>query len=107
VIQGKGLGGGARVESQKGTYNGIMTRFMHKIKEDTHWLQTKGEELLASFMMPPLQVVAAAVNFCTLLVTSKHLFTIPFKSMDDIKHTGALIADLSKKAEVAPETKRF
>jgi len=57
-------------------------------------------------MLPPLQVVAAAVNFCTLLVTSNHLFSIPLKTMDDITHPQAIIEGIAKKPQVAQETKR-
>ena len=38
----------------------------------------KGEDVLASFMLPPLQVVAAGINFLTLLFIGKHLFDLPF-----------------------------
>ena len=77
----------------------ISSEFMGKIKEDTKWLQDKGEELLASFMLPPLQVVAAAINFGTVLITSQNIFTIPFRSMDDIKISKELAGSVSKKPE--------
>lgn len=99
IIQGKGLQSSERGELAKSSYTSISSDFMAKIKEDTAWLQTKGEELLASFVLPPLQVVGAAINFCTLLITSSHLFEIPFKNMDDIKLSTALIENISKKNE--------
>jgi len=107
VIQGKGLGAETRATQPKTGYAGIVANFMQKIKDDTSWLQTKGEELLAAFMLPPLQVVAAAVNFCTLLITSNHLFKIPLKTMDDITHPQAIIEGISKKPQVAQEAKRL
>jgi hypothetical protein len=40
-------------------------------------------------------VVASAINFCTLLITSKHLFELPFRSINDIKKPTALIESLA------------
>jgi hypothetical protein len=105
VIQGKGLGEEPRSMQPKTGYSGVVSNFMQKIKDDTDWLETKGEELLAAFILPPLQVVAAAVNFCTLLVTSNHLFKIPLKTMEDITHPQAIIEGISKKPQVAEGAK--
>lgn len=78
------------------------------IKKDIEWAEQKGEALLAAFMLPPLQVVAAAINFCTLLVSGSHLFDLPFKSLDDIKESKVLVESVSNKGDEkkpAPSTK--
>jgi hypothetical protein len=103
IIQGKGLQSAERGELAKSSYTSISSDFMAKIKDDTSYLQAKGEELFASFVLPPLQVVGAAINFCTLLITSSHLFEIPFKHMDDIKLSTALIENISKNKETVKE----
>jgi hypothetical protein len=54
------------------------------LKADSQWIHTKGDELLGSFILPPLQIIAAGINFCTLLVASQHLFELPFKSLKDV-----------------------
>lgn len=99
IIQGKGV----RLVGQNGVSRGrvlsLSTEFMNSIKADTEWIQTKGEELLASLMLPPLQVVAASINFLTLLITSKHLFELPFTSIEDIKKSGVLIEGISAKTK--------
>ena len=51
----------------------------------------KGEELLTSLMLPPLQVIAAGVNFCTMLLISRHLFELPFKSISAIASSKTLL----------------
>ena len=61
------------------TYN-----FINQIKGETGAIRKMGDELLASFVIPPLQVIAACVNFCVLLITTEHLFRLPFKSMEDV-----------------------
>jgi hypothetical protein len=95
IIQGKGL----RAAGSNGTAApkvlSISSEFMQKIKQDLEWIENKSEDLLASFILPPLQVVASAINFCTLLITSKHLFELPFRSINDIKKSTVLIESLS------------
>jgi hypothetical protein len=99
IIQGKGVRPTEKGEQAKSRYASFVSDFMNKIKEDTAWLEAKGENLFASFILPPLQVVGAAINFLTLLITSGHLFEIPFKHMDDIKLSSALIENVSRKKE--------
>ena len=57
---------------------------MNKIKEDMAWIQKAGDDLLASFILPPLQVIAAAINFCTLLVSGDRDLRV-----EDIPHLKA------------------
>ncbi len=102
VIQGKGLQEPETSASEaKETEETIdyTNGFMDKIKEDADWVQKKGNELVSAFMLPPLQVIAASINFLTLLVSGTHLFDLPFKSIDDIKQSKVLIETLSKKSE--------
>ncbi|OGB61386.1 MAG: hypothetical protein A2Y94_07935 [Caldithrix sp. RBG_13_44_9] len=95
IIQGKGLKvAGANGTSAPKILN-ISSEFMQKIKQDMEWIENKSEDLLASFILPPLQVVASAINFCTLLITSKHLFELPFRTINDIKKSTVLIESLS------------
>lgn len=99
IIQGKGV----KVLGMNGMAGsrilGLSSEFMQNIKQDTKWIQEKADELLAAFMLPPLQVVASAINFLTLLITSKHLFELPFKNMEDIKKSTVLIETLSAKSQ--------
>lgn len=101
IIQGKGVDiedkkkGKVKDEISWDFSNG----FMDKLKDDADWVQEKGQELLAAFMLPPLQVIAAAINFLTLLVSGAHLFELPFKKLDDIKPSNKLVETLSKKNE--------
>lgn len=104
IIQGKGIklqqaASKKKTQEEKHAEWDISNGFMETIKKDAEWVQDKGEELLAAFMLPPLQVIAGAINFLTLLVSSTHLFDLPFKSMDDIKESNVLIETLSKRSE--------
>ena len=76
--------------------------FMKKIKADTAWIEEKGEEVLGAFILPPLQVLAAAINFFTLLISSSHLFELPFKKVSDIMDSKVLL----EAAPAKPKTTR-
>ncbi len=102
IIQGKGVD--VKTSSKKKSKKENPTwdfsnGFMQQLKDDADWVQQKGEELLAAFMLPPLQIIAASINFLTLLINGSHLFELPFKKMDDIKPSNVLIETISKKSE--------
>jgi len=97
VIQGKGLGVQLSEEPAKARSAVFTSEFLEKLKAEAEWVKTKGDELLASFMLPPLQVVAATVNFFTLLVNGKHLFELPFTGIDSILSSKSLLEDLVPK----------
>lgn len=91
----------SKKDTGKKTELDITSGLIESIKNDIEWVEEKGEKLLASFMLPPLQVVAAAINFCTLLVSGSHLFDLPFKNLQDIKESKILVDSVSKKVEKA------
>ncbi len=95
VIQGKGLAVKEAVPKPDVPPMAISSNFVSQLKEQTDWIQTRGEDLLADLMLPPLQVVAAAINFLTLLVNGNHLFEIPFKRMADISESRLLLRNVS------------
>lgn len=101
VIQGKGVElakskkSKASSKAEKTATPDMSQGLIESIKKDTAWVEEKGKVLLASFMLPPLQVVAACINFCTLLASGNHLFELPFKTMDDIKTSKFLVDALS------------
>ncbi|MCI0532172.1 MAG: hypothetical protein L0Y74_09530 [candidate division Zixibacteria bacterium] len=97
VIQGKGVVIFGRSELPKSRLLSISPEFVNKIKEETAWIMAKGEELLASLMLPPLQVVASGINFCTLLLSGNHLFELPFGNLEAITDTKSLIDNASRK----------
>jgi hypothetical protein len=66
------------------------------IKKDWNWVEEKSEKLVSSFLVPPLQLVAAMLNFCTLLISRTHLFELPFASYKDIMDSKALLNNLKK-----------
>lgn len=63
-----------------------------KLKSEMDWIEHKGDFIFSSFIIPPLQILAATVNFVTLLISSSHLFELPFRSYSDILDAKDLIS---------------
>lgn len=91
LIQGKGVVILGRGEAPKSRLVSVSPEFIERVKSEMGWIQTKSENLLSSLTLPPLQVVAAALNFCTLLMNGNHLFQLPFRTMTSVTDTGALL----------------
>ncbi|MFQ5709804.1 MAG: hypothetical protein ACE5HO_20305 [bacterium] len=85
VIQGRGLALTDRPQPAPVRHSSISDEFVARIKQDLAWAQESGDQLLGSFILPPLQVVAAAINFCMLLISGQHLFELPFKDIEDLQ----------------------
>ena len=106
LIQGKGVVVFNQSEAGRSPLRSISPEFMERIKAEVAWMREKGEELLASLMLPPLQVVAAGVNFCTMLLISKHLFELPFKSISAIASSKALLRKIDDSRPVTVENNK-
>ncbi len=84
VIQGKGLElQDATVQTKTVKLHSGFSDFIEVLKTNTDWIKAKGNDLLNAFILPPLQVVAATINFIMLLITDKHLFDLPFEDVAD------------------------
>ena len=103
LIQGKGVVVFRQNGSNTSRLVSISPEFVDRIKYEMDWMRTKGEEVMADLMLPPLQIVAAALNFCTLLLNSKHLFELPFKSMSAVTDTRTLMKNIQQ-SEPPPVT---
>lgn len=99
LIQGRGIKLTSRGKTTEARFFEISTGFFERIKNEQKWGRKVGEDLLTSFMLPPLQVLAASINFCTLLLITNHLFPLPFKDISAIKYSEQLINTISQKRE--------
>jgi hypothetical protein len=91
LIQGKGVKVLGRGEVPKSRLVSVSPEFVERIKSEMGWMQKKAEDLLSSFALPPLQVIAAALNFCTLLLNGSHLFRLPFSTAASAADTESLL----------------
>ncbi len=72
-------------------------QFVGRLKDDEKWLRLQIEEVIGAFVLPPLQIVACAINFVTLLLTNKHLFELPFKDINELREARMMMQKLEKK----------
>jgi hypothetical protein len=97
VIQGKGIKiERTRQDQPKLRFAAVSSDFMVNIKKESAWIEKRGHELLAMFILPPLQVVAAAINFCTLFVSTNHLFELPIKNIEAISKPKFFVQKMSR-----------
>lgn len=61
-------------------------------KREIGWLHEKSDQLLEYLTLPILHVVAAALNFAMILVTSRPVFSLPFKSLKEVMETRELLS---------------
>ncbi len=64
---------------------------LENFRKEMDWVHTKAEEVLSAFLLPPSQILASCINFCTLFLGGNHLFSLPFRSYKDILDTRDLI----------------
>jgi|SRR5579859_1906870 len=98
IIQGRGLK--ATEAGQRAQLKDTLAYtvgFYYNIKTNMDYVSEKGDELLGAFILPPLQVVSAFINFLTLLVAGHHIFFLPFKSIRDVMHASEVIQSVNDK----------
>jgi hypothetical protein len=92
VIQGAGIktpaAGEKAAVGEAFTYT---TAFYYHFKADADWVKEKSDELVGAFILPPLQVVSAVVNFFILLIANRHLFDLPFKGFREVMRSRELM----------------
>ena len=67
-------------------------------KTEIEWLHEKATELVEYLTLPVLHVVGAALNFAMILLMSKPVFNLPFKSLKEALELRALLS--SRRLEV-------
>ena len=56
------------------------------LKAETAWFHEEARRMLELLSLPLLQLLAAALNFAMVIIQGRPMFTLPFKSLDDILH---------------------
>ncbi len=65
---------------------------VEEFKREIDWLHGRAEELLGYLSLPVLQVIGAVMNFASVLVTSRPVFSLPFKSLKEVMETRQVMA---------------
>jgi hypothetical protein len=70
--------------------------FSTHLRKEFEWIGEEGAKVLDAFLVPPMQVIAAALNFVTLLVSNQHFLDLPLNSIKDFKDARTLTAELNE-----------
>jgi len=62
------------------------------------------KEFLEYLALPVLHLLAAALNFGMILVTSRPVFSLPFKGLKDVMETKEILARLRPHVELRPQS---
>ncbi len=54
------------------------------LKAETEWFKKEAREVFELMTLPVLQVLAAAVNFAVVVILGHPIFTLPFRSLDQV-----------------------
>jgi hypothetical protein len=72
-------------------------------KREIGWLHERGHEILEYLSLPALHVLAASLNFAMILVASRPVFSIPFKSLKEVMETREILAQFQSKRATTHE----
>ena len=95
IIQRQGVGNRDTAGEARPGFRFFSESFTGQLQKEFSWVGAEGERLLDAFLVPPMQVVAAALNFVTLLVANRHFLDLPLQTVRDFKDARSLVADLS------------
>ena len=70
--------------------------FAANLRKEFDWVAEEGSKVLDAFLVPPMQVVAAALNFVVLLTSNRHLLDLPLNTVSDFKDARTLTAELNE-----------
>src|SRR5882762_8096273 len=91
IIQRQGVGNREAAGEATPGFRFFSESFAGQLRTEFQWVGAEGERLLEAFLVPPMQVVAAALNFVTLLVANRHLLELPLESIRDFKDARSVI----------------
>ena len=76
------------------------------LKKEVSWFQQEGRRLFELLTLPVLQLLAVALNFAVVVVQSRPVFLVPFKSLDEMLQSNPFAARAAKHDGVARLTPR-
>jgi len=96
IIRAEKIATGPAPAARKTEYLTATSKLLGQLKRESRWMEDKGFDFLTAFLLPPLQVIAATLNFVILLFTGRHMFELPLKKLSDLQASSTLIEAVSK-----------
>jgi hypothetical protein len=63
---------------------GLWREPVNALKAETVWFHEEAKRMFELLSLPVLQLLAAAINFAVVTIKSRPMFSLPFKSLDDV-----------------------
>ena len=93
IISGQGVNSSNQGQPQQ--FQLFSDGFGTQLRNELAWAGEEGEKLVDAFLVPPMQLVAATLNFVTLMAANRHMLDLPLTSVRDFKDARALQAELA------------
>jgi hypothetical protein len=93
IIQRRGVGAPETPGAVRPGFRFFSDGFTNQLQKEFSWVGTEGERLMDAFLVPPMQVVAAALNFVTLLVANRHFVELPLETVRDLTDARTLVVE--------------
>ena len=93
IISGRGVGDGSP-PGERPEFRLFSDGFTAQLRNEFEWAGAEGEKLVDAFLVPPMQLVAATLNFVTLLAANRHMLDLPLTSVRDFKDARTLQGEL-------------
>lgn len=94
IISGHGFVSNEAAKAAEARESAAFTWAMNvigKVKADVEWFHRMGRELVEAYVLPPLQVVAAGVNFFMILFNGRALLGLPLQKLHAFVETSELL----------------
>jgi hypothetical protein len=103
VIRGEGLQKAEAQPSQDTAYSKYSATYMEGLRKDMDWLNSRSLEMLGALILPPMQLVAACLNFLLLLISGKNPIRLPLKDLSELAESARLLHPAPRKNGISSE----
>jgi hypothetical protein len=63
---------------------GLWREPVNALKAETEWFHAEAKRMFELLSLPVLQLLAAAINFAVVTIKSRPMFSLPFKTLEEI-----------------------
>lgn len=101
IISGQGVANPDPGAAQPAEFRLFSDGLSTQLRNEFEWVGAEGQKLLDAFLVPPMNMVAASLNFVTLLTSNRHLLELPLETVSDFKNARTLAAEMGVDQEAA------
>jgi hypothetical protein len=101
IISGQGVANPDPGAAAPAEFKLFSDGFSTQLRSEFEWVGNEGQRLLDAFLVPPMNLVAAGLNFVTLLTSNRHLLELPLESIADFKDARTLAGELGDSSQEA------